>query len=172
MGIPGYTRAFIEQFLESFPYDCTIVQDRIPTSSSGKMSTCYLCARQRRKRLLEVAEGMNIQQIALAHHKQDIAETLLLNMMYNGEISTLTPKQSIIQGRHFFIRPLYEYEKADIATIAKLYNIPSVETECPHFHKSKRNNVRSFLERCRRDNPGVYKNIFRAVTHIKRTYLP
>jgi tRNA 2-thiocytidine biosynthesis protein TtcA len=115
---------------------------------------------------------MNIQQIALAHHNQDVAETIILNMMYNGEMSTLVPKQSVIQGRHFFIRPLYEFEKNEIKTIARLLNMPVVTNECPYFKESKRNQVRAFLESCKKDNPDVYKNIFRAVTHIKRAYLP
>ena len=159
-------------FLKATAVEYTVVSARISRSGSKKLSTCYLCARQRRKRLLEVAEAMNIQQIALAHHTQDVAETLVLNMMYNGEISTLVPKQSVIQGRHFFIRPLYEFQKKEIMTIANLYDMQVVTNECPYFKESKRNSVRSFLETCRTANPDVYKNIYRAVTHIKRAYLP
>jgi tRNA 2-thiocytidine biosynthesis protein TtcA len=158
--------------LKTYGNDYTIVSARISRSRSKNVSTCYLCARQRRKRLLEVAEHMNIQQIALAHHTQDVAETLLLNMMYNGEISTLVPKQSVIQGRHFFIRPLYEFQKREIETIARLYSMQVITNECPYFRESKRNSVRTYLETCKKHNPDVYKNIFRAVRHIKRTYLP
>ena len=165
-------RPRVVSFLKTFRSGYTIVSARIARSRSNKLSTCYLCARQRRRRLLEVAESMNIQQIALAHHSQDVAETLILNMMYNGELSTLVPRQPIIQGRHFFVRPLYEFEKNEIEFIGTLYDLPVVTSECSYFKESKRHSVRAFLERCKKENPDVYKNIFRAVTHIKRTYLP
>lgn len=172
MNIPGYIPADIMPWLESHEIPCTIIEARIPGLVSKKMSTCYVCARRRRQKLLEVAESMSIQQIALAHHKQDVAETLFLNMMYNGEISTLVPKQPVIQGRHFFIRPLYGFEKKTISTIASMYDLPVIQSVCPYFNDSKRNIVRTFLEECRKNNPDVYKNIFRAISHIKRTYLP
>jgi len=170
--IHGKIRIDVEKYLRSIGIAYTVIKSNIPRSKSPKISMCYTCSRQRRKALLEVAESMNIQQIALAHHKQDVAETLILNMIYNGETSTFVPKQSVIQGRHFFIRPIYEFEKKEIKTIAVLYDIPHVKTGCPHFKDSKRNTVRKFLEHCRKDNPAVYKNIFRAVRQIKRTYLP
>lgn len=162
----------ITAYLKSTNSNYTTVNIRVSRSKSSGVSTCYACSRQRRKALLEVAESLNIQQIALAHHTQDVDETLMLNMIYNGEISTLVPRQSIIQGRYYFIRPIYEFEKCEIARIANLYDIPSVKTECSYFKESKRYVVRKFLEHCNKENPGVYKNIFRAVTHIKRAYLP
>jgi tRNA 2-thiocytidine biosynthesis protein TtcA len=137
-----------------------------------KISRCYTCSRLRRQRLLETAESLNIFQIALAHHKQDVAETILLNMLYNGEISTLVPKQPVIQGRHFFIRPLYYFDKEHIKTIASIYRLPVSTKPCPYFKNSKREFVRKFLEQCRVKNPDVYKNIFRGIFHVKRTYLP
>ncbi|MBN2621705.1 hypothetical protein JXB22_11540 [candidate division WOR-3 bacterium] len=170
--IPGYEPTSIIPLVESFKVPYTIKKGRIPGSASEKLSICYRCARQRRQKLLEVADSMNIQQIALAHHKQDVAETFLLNIMYNGEISTLLPKQSVIQGRYFFIRPLYGFEKKSINMITSIYNLRVNRAVCPYFKASKRNNVRTFLEQCQKKNPDVYKNIFRALAHVKRAYLP
>jgi tRNA 2-thiocytidine biosynthesis protein TtcA len=167
-----YAPAGSVSWCESYNVPYTIIKGQFPGTASERLSTCYRCARQRRQKLLEVAESMNIQQIALAHHKQDVAETFLLNTMYNGEISTLLPKQSVIQGRHFFIRPLYGFEKKMINTIASIYGFKISRTACPYFKNSKRNNVRTFLEQCHRQNPDVYKNIFRALSHVKRAYLP
>ena len=133
---------------------------------------CYPCARERRKNLLEIADKLDIFQIALAHHKQDVAETILLNMMYNGEISTVIPKQSVIQGRFFFIRPLYYFEKDKIKTIAQIYGLPDRSNVCPYYKESKREVVRDFLEKIKKENPDVYKNIFRSIFHIKKTYMP
>jgi len=133
---------------------------------------CYRCARERRKKLLEVAEKNDIFQIALAHHKQDVCETLLLNMMYNGEMSALVPKQSVIQGRFSFVRPLYYIDKKQIRTIAELYRLSPMSTPCPYYQDSKRELVREFLETIKKDNPDVYTNIFRSIYHIKHAYMP
>jgi tRNA 2-thiocytidine biosynthesis protein TtcA len=172
MDIPGYRCPGVKGLLKFLNAEYTIAKTHIPGSTLKKHSACYVCSRYRRQKLLEVAESMNIQQIALAHHKQDVAETLILNMMYNGEISTLIPKQSVIQGRHFFIRPLYAFDKKAIEVLAGLYNLPASRASCPYFKDSKRNSVRTFLAQCEKENPDVSKNIFRAVSHLKRTYLP
>jgi len=133
---------------------------------------CFFCSRERRKRLLEVADRLGIFQIALAHHKQDVTETILLNMIYNGEISTLTPKQPVIQGRFFFIRPLYYFDKRKNLALAQVYRLPVVKNICPYYKDSKREMVRNFLKRVQKENPDVYKNIFRSIFHIKKAYMP
>jgi tRNA 2-thiocytidine biosynthesis protein TtcA len=68
---------------------------------------CFFCARKRRRRLLEQAEALNIFNVAFAHQKQDVVETLLLNLIYTGQVATCLPKQPVIQGRFPLIRPLY-----------------------------------------------------------------
>lgn len=146
----------------------TIVKTKARTVIEKAKKKCYRCARERRKKLLEVAEKNNIFQIALAHHKQDVCETLFLNMIYNGEMSTLVPKQPVIQGRFFFVRPLYYVDKKLIKTIAELYGLSPMSTTCPYYQDSKRESVRQFLEEIKRDNPDVYTNIFRSIYHVKR----
>jgi len=152
------------------PY--TIVKININKKIKNVKKKCYPCARERRKKLLEVADKLGFFQIAFAHHKQDVAETILLNMIYNGEISTLVPKQSMIQGRFFFIRPLYYFDKQNIQAIAKIYNLPDISSTCPYYEDSKREMVRNFLEKIKEENPDVFKNIFRSIFHIKKTYMP
>lgn len=115
---------------------------------------------------------MSIFQIALAHHKEDVAETALLNMMYNGGISTIVPKQSVIQGRFFFIRPLYYFSKELIQDIARVYKLPRNKNICPYFEESKREEVRKFLTKIQKENHDVYKNIFRSIFNIKNSYMP
>lgn len=154
----------------SIPY--TIVKTKARTMIEKAEKKCYRCARERRKKLLEVAEKNDIFQIALAHHKQDVCETLLLNMIYNGKISTLVPKQSVIHGRFFFVRPLYYVDKKQIKTIAELYGLSPMSTPCPYYQDSKRESIRQFLEKIKKDNPDVYTNIFRSVYHIKHAYMP
>jgi tRNA 2-thiocytidine biosynthesis protein TtcA len=150
----------------------TIVKTNIYKKIKESPSKCYPCARERRKKLLELSDKLGFFQIALGHHKEDVAETILLNMIYNGEISTLVPKQSVIQGRFFFIRPLYYLDKTTIKTIAQIYKLSPGRTSCPYYAESKRETIRNFLEKLQKENPNIYKNIFRSISHIKRPYMP
>ena len=165
------TRA-VEKFLKTSKVPYTIVRKTINNKIKNMKNRCYPCSRERRKTLLEVADQQSIFQIALAHHTHDAVETLLLNMIYNGELSTLTPKQSVIQGRYFFVRPLYYLAKEQIKNIAAVLGIRPQRNVCPYYRESKREMVRIFLDRIKIENPDVYKNIFRAIFHLKKTYLP
>lgn len=155
---------------QSIPYH--IVEVDIHKKIKDIDNRCYRCSRERRKTLLETASRLNIFQIALAHHKQDVAETVIMNMIYNGTISTLTPKQSVIHGRFFFVRPLYYFEKKTIRAIAKTYGLPPNDNICAYYQDSTRDMVRDFLEKTREHNPDIYKNIFRSIFHIKKAYMP
>lgn len=169
---PGWNTRGLKNFFLQHHIPHTVVKTPVGKRVKNLEKKCYTCSRERRKKLLEVAEKINIFQIALAHHKQDIAETMLLNMIYNGEISTVVPKQSVIQGRFFFIRPLYYLDKEKILSLARIYGLPEKDNICPYYKESKREMVRDFLEKIKEDNPDVYKNIFRSIFHIKKTYMP
>lgn len=171
-GFPGWNAGRLKKFFIKNNISYTIVKTEINKKVAGLANKCCPCARERRRKLLEIADKRGIFQIALAHHKQDVAETIFLNMIYNGEISTLVPKQSIIQGRFFFIRPLYNLDKEMIESIARIYGIPRRHNICPFYRTSKREVVRRFLMRIQKENPHVYKNIFRSIFHIKNTYMP
>jgi tRNA 2-thiocytidine biosynthesis protein TtcA len=162
----------LRDFLVACGIPYTIIKTKALPAIEKADKKCYRCARERRRKLLEVAENNDIFQIALAHHKQDVCETLLLNMIYNGEMSTLVPKQSVIQGRFFFVRPLYYIDKRQIETIAELYRLSPIRTLCPYYQDSKRESVREFLETIKKDNPDVYTNVFRSVYHVRHTYMP
>lgn len=133
---------------------------------------CFLCARERRSKILETAEKLNIFQIALAHHQEDVAETLLLNMFYTGRVAALLPKQSILRGRFHLIRPLYYFNKKQIRAIADVYGISDMSNTCPYYKYSKRQMIRNFLAEMRKENPDLYHNIFRCIFHINEEYLP
>ncbi len=162
----------LKKIFKKYSIPHTIIKININKKIKNIDKKCYPCARERRKKLLEVADKLGFFQIAFAHHKQDVAETILLNMIYNGEMSTLVPKQSMIQGRFFFIRPLYYLDKQNIQAIAQIYNLPTTSSTCPYYKDSKRETVRNFLEKIKEENPDVIKNIFRSIFHIKKTYMP
>ncbi len=163
---------FVKEFLQTSKVQYTIIKKHFSNKIKKSKNRCYFCSRERRKTLLEVADRHNIFQIALAHHTQDVVETLLLNMIYNGVLSTLTPRQSIIQGRFFFVRPLYYLSKERIENIATVSGLPRPRNLCPYYKNSKREMMRDFLDKIKKENRDVYKNIFRGMFRIKKTYLP
>jgi len=169
---PGWDATSLKKIFKKHNIRHTMVRTTIYQKIKALPNKCFFCSRERRKRLLETADRLNIFQVALAHHKEDAAETMLLNMIYNGEISTLVPKQSVIQGRFFFIRPLYYLDKGILETLVRIYKIPVAGNVCPFYKNSKRETIRRFLKRLEKGNPDAYHNIFRAIFHIKKTYMP
>ncbi|MGB9721267.1 MAG: tRNA lysidine(34) synthetase [bacterium] len=169
---PDWNIDFIQEFCRNLKIPCKIINTRINARLKTLEKKCFFCARERRRRLLEYAESLNIFQVALAHHLEDVVETFILNIIYNGEISTFVPKQSVIHGRFSFIRPLYYLDKKNILMIARALQIPEEINKCPYYQISKRQSIRNFLNNVSAEYPDVYKGIFNGIRNIKTPYLP
>jgi len=137
---------------------------------AGK-NPCFLCARLRRKRLFEIADGLACNKIALGHHKDDIVETFLINAFYGRELSTMVPRQEVFQGRFHIIRPLAYVWERDLKALAREQNFPLIEEGCPTEPVSKRAYVKRLLAQLERDYRGTKENIFKALAHVKPSYL-
>jgi tRNA(Ile)-lysidine synthetase-like protein len=171
-GFPDWNTDFVEEFCRKFEIPYKIIKTNTSTRLKTLGKKCFFCARERRRRLLEYAESLNVFQVALAHHLEDVVETFLLNIVYNGEISTFVPKQSVIQGRFSFIRPIYFLDKKEIQSIARLLRIPDNMNRCPYYQDSKRQRIRDFLTEILSEYPDAYRSIFNGIFNIKRGYLP
>jgi tRNA 2-thiocytidine biosynthesis protein TtcA len=169
---PNWNSIFIEEFCKRLNIPLKIIKINIDNRLKTVEKRCFFCARERRRRLLEYAESLDIFKVALAHHLEDVVETFLLNIIYNGEISTFVPAQSVIQGRFLFIRPLYYLDKKNIQTIARTLRIPENINKCPYFKESKRERIRNFLNEVSKEYPDVYKSIFNGIFNLKKGYLP
>jgi len=130
-----------------------------------------LCSRLRRKRLFELADEKGCNKIALAHHKDDIIETLLLNIFYSREISTMMPKQSVFGGKLHIIRPLAYIREPLIKRYGKERAFPVIENRCPTSRNSRRSYIKNLLDTMEKDNRKVRENIFKAMKHVKPDYL-
>lgn len=132
---------------------------------------CFLCSRLRRKRLFELADEMGCQKLALGHHKDDIIETLFLNICYAGEISTMLPSQRFFNGKFTVIRPLAFADEDTIRRFADDNGFPKFVNPCPTAEVSKRKEIKTLLQTLYAGNKKVKGNIFRAMSHIKTEYL-
>ena len=141
-------------------------------SSYNKKNPCFLCSRLRRKRLFEIAAEQGCNKVALAHHRDDIIETLLLNMFYGREISTMMPNQSIFGGKMSIIRPLAYIREKLVKKYATEQKLPVWKNLCPSSNQSKRIYVKNLLDQLEKDNRLVRDNLFRAMGHVKVDYLP
>ena len=165
----------IARYLNAGGYDAVLEKSDIgPLSHSeyNRKNPCFLCSRLRRKRIFEIAAERGCKKIAFAHHRDDIIETLLINLFYGREISTMVPDQSIFGGKLHIIRPLAYIREGLVKKYAKERGFPVIENGCPTSRTSKRRCVKNLLNEMEKENPRVRDNIWKAIVHVKTDYLP
>ena len=140
-------------------------------SDFNKKNPCFLCSRLRRRRIFEIAAEKGCNKIALAHHKDDIIETLLINMFYGREISTMMPNQSIFSGKLHIIRPLAYLAEEVVKKYARECSIPVIVNRCPTSKNSRRHYIKRLIESLEKDNREIRHNIWTAMSHVKPDYL-
>ena len=140
-------------------------------SEENRENPCFLCARLRRKRLFEMASELGCTKLALGHNMDDIIETLFLNMLYSGEMSTMVPCQPFFGGKLVVIRPLAHVEEEAINRFAQDHGFPDFPNPCPTAKTSKRLETKNMLNSLYQTNKKIKGNIFRSMSHIKPDYL-
>jgi tRNA 2-thiocytidine biosynthesis protein TtcA len=141
-------------------------------SDYNKKNPCFLCSRLRRKRIFEIAAAEGCNKIAFAHHRDDIIETLLINMFYGREISTMMPNQKIFRGKLHIIRPLAYLQEELVKKYRRERDLPLMKNICPSSETSRRIYVKNLLSVLEKENKNIRENIFKAMSHVKPEYLP
>jgi tRNA 2-thiocytidine biosynthesis protein TtcA len=147
--------------------DCGIVAH----SPKNRENPCFLCSRLRRRQLFESAEKQKCRKLALGHNKDDIIETLFLNICYGGEISTMCPYQTFFNGFFTVIRPLAFCDETAILKFAAEQGFPVFENPCPSAKLSKRKEIKTLLQQLYRSNKKIKGNIFRSMYNVRKDYL-
>lgn len=140
-------------------------------SSDNRENPCFLCSRLRRKRLFEIADELDCNKLALGHNKDDLIETLFMNICYAGEISTMLPVQTFFQQKFALIRPLAYTDEDLIRRFARDQRFPDFINPCPTAATSKRREIKLILKQLYRSNKKIKGNIFRSMSHVKLEYL-
>jgi tRNA 2-thiocytidine biosynthesis protein TtcA len=143
---------------------------RRANSPENRENPCFLCSWERRKRIFRLAHRLKCNKVALGHHKDDMIETLLLNIFYSGEISTMLPLQSLFKGKITLIRPLALLEEKKIERFAREMGLPFGPSGCPSSGKTRRREVKEIIEALSKKNHRVKGNIFRSLSNIKLDY--
>ena len=173
---PGFPEHVLPAYLESLsvPYHIiekdtySVVKRVIPEGNT----TCGLCSRLRRGTLYGYAEANGINKIALGHHRDDLIRTLLMSILYNGEIRSMPPKLLSDNKKNMIIRPLAYCQEADIAAFAKELAFPIIPcTLCGSQENLMRKRVKNLIAQLAQENPKVPSNMLHALSSIKVSQL-
>jgi tRNA 2-thiocytidine biosynthesis protein TtcA len=138
---------------------------------NGENFTCFWCSWSRRKVLFNLMSTMTCSKLALGHHMDDITETMLMNLMFNGEIGTMKPYQDMFKGEFAIIRPLAYVEERELKRVSARLELPVMKSQCPNGDRSKRRLVKGIISDVERHNKNVKKNIFRSLQRVREEYL-
>lgn len=175
-GQPGFPAHVLERWFRDHGYDYrmvardtySVVIDKIP---AGK-TYCSLCSRLRRGILYNLAEELGCTKVALGHHRDDIIETLVLNLFYAGQIKAMPPRLESDDGRNTVIRPLAYCDEADIAAYAEEQGFPVIPCDlCGSQDNLNRKRVKRLLAELQADNPKVKGNLFAALSNVRPSHL-
>ena len=146
----------------------SIVTDKIP---EGK-TYCSLCSRLRRGIIYRWARENGYDTIALGHHRDDLIETVLMSMFYNGQIKSMPPKLKTDDGKHLLVRPLALCQEADIMAFAQHMNYPIIPCNlCGSQKNLTRMRVKSLIKHLAGENPKVPSNMLRSLSNVKPSQL-
>ncbi|MEK6803161.1 MAG: tRNA 2-thiocytidine(32) synthetase TtcA [Nitrospirota bacterium] len=146
----------------------SVVKRLIPEGQT----TCSLCSRLRRGHLYRLATELGATKIALGHHRDDILETLLLNLLFTGKMKAMPPKLRSKSGRHVVIRPLAYVKEADLARYAALLQFPIIPCDlCGSQEDLKRKQVKTLLQDWDQRFPGSNDSMFAALGNIAPSLL-
>lgn len=146
----------------------SVVKEKIP---EGK-TTCSLCSRLRRGIIYTTAKKLGATKIALGHHRDDIVETLFLNMFFGAKMKAMPPKLSTNDKQNIVIRPLAYCSEKDIAAYARGMAFPIIPCNlCGSQENLQRQNIKDMLQGWERLQPGRINNIFRAITNVEPSHL-
>ncbi|NOT15780.1 MAG: tRNA 2-thiocytidine(32) synthetase TtcA [Methylotenera sp.] len=173
---PGFPEDVLPTYLKSIDVDFRIVEqdtysvvkDKIP---EGK-TTCSLCSRLRRGILYKTAKELGATKIALGHHRDDILQTLLLNMFYGGSLKAMPPKLRSDDGENVVIRPLAYCAEKDIKKYSEMMSFPIIPCNlCGSQPNLQRQVMKELLVKWNKEHPGRVESMFRAVCNVAPSHL-
>jgi tRNA 2-thiocytidine biosynthesis protein TtcA len=173
---PGFPAEVLPAYLEKLGVEYkiveadtySIVKEKIP---EGK-TTCSLCSRLRRGVIYRTAKELGANKIALGHHRDDIVETLFLNLFFGAKMKAMPPKLATNDKQNIVIRPLAYCSEKDIAAYARQMGFPIIPCDlCGSQENLQRQKVKDMLNAWELEQPGRINNIFRAITNVEPSHL-
>jgi tRNA 2-thiocytidine biosynthesis protein TtcA len=175
-GQPGFEQHRIEEYLRDNGYEYkmlqrdtySIVLDKVP---EGK-TYCSLCSRLRRGILYTAAQELGCNKIALGHHRDDLIETAMLNLLFSGQLKTMPPKLYADDGRNIVIRPMAYCSEDEIAELSELIGFPILPCNlCGSQKNMQRQQVKAMIGDLHAKNHNVKGNMLAALSNVRVSHL-
>jgi tRNA(Ile)-lysidine synthase TilS/MesJ len=164
--------AYLEEFCAELNIPLYLEDIEVDLTVDPKKTPCFICSWNRRKRIFELSKELDCNKVALGHHKDDAIQTVLMNMIYHGSISSLPQKLSMFDGRIRLIRPLLFIPEKELTYYATLRTFKKQEKSCPYDDTTKRESIKQLIRQMDSLNRNARRNIFQAMDNIYEEYLP
>ena len=164
--------SYLQDFTESRGVRFHLVTTGFDASTDSRKSPCFLCSWNRRKALFEIAREEGCNKIALGHHMDDILETLLMNITFQGAFGTMPPKLTMKKFQMTIIRPLCLVHESDLQEWAHIHSYKLQSKKCPYEHQSNRTAMKQILAQLTSMNPEARYSLWGSMSNIQDELLP
>ena len=163
---------YLRTYTESFGIPFIHFETSFDPSTDTRKSPCFLCSWNRRKALFTVAKELGCNKIALGHHMDDILETLLMNITFQGAFSTMPPKLEMKKFDMTIIRPMCLVHESDLEEMAMIRGFKKQIKNCPYEKQSNRTDMKEILKQLETLNPEARYSLWGSMTNVKKELLP
>lgn len=166
MGFDGFDTSRIRELCDSLEVNYTVVDTEIKEvvfDIRKETNPCSLCAKMRKGAFNDTAKKLGCNKEAYAHHKDDVIETSLMSLIYEGHYYCFRPVTYLDRMDITLIRPLIYVEECDVTGFRNLYSLPVEKNPCPADGFTKREYVKNMIKNMEKENPGVRDRLFHAV---------
>ena len=170
LGFEHFDLSPVKALCRELSIDYTIVPTEIGKilfDTREETNPCALCAKMRKGALNEAALKLGCNKIAYAHHREDLIETMLLSLIYEGRFYAFSPMTYLDRTELTVIRPMIYVSEADVIGFKNKYQLPVCKNPCPVDGKTKREYVKELTKKLNQDAPGVKERLFHAITEGK-----
>lgn len=163
---------YLRSFCSSVGIELQLYEIEFDASTDNRKSPCFLCSWNRRKALFTAAKELGCNKIALGHHMDDILETLLMNITFQGAFSTMPPKLVMKKFDMTIIRPMCLVHEADLTELAICHAYRKQVKKCPHEHESHRTSMKGILQQLEAMNPEARYSLWSSMANVQEELLP
>jgi tRNA 2-thiocytidine biosynthesis protein TtcA len=174
-GHPGFDPTAFAAWVDSLGVKLTVVQRDTHSIVKEKVTSgvfCSLCSRLRRGILYDHAHSNGFTKMALGHHRDDLSETLLMNLFYTGKLASMPPKLKSDDGRNILLRPLSFVAEKDLRELASAWNFPIIPCNlCGSQEGMKRQKIKKLLSDLEKDIPQIGNSMLKAMSNVHESQL-
>jgi tRNA 2-thiocytidine biosynthesis protein TtcA len=171
LGFPRSCAKQLEKYFKKIKVRYHIEKVSELRKTSKERINCFWCSWNRRKALFGVSDRLGCSKVALGHHKDDIAETILMNIFFHAEFSAMSPNQELFHGRIRIIRPMAYVEESLIRRFVKSAGFKTFDCKCPQSSLSNRATVGGIISKLEKICPEIRTNICKSAQRVRPDYL-